>query len=102
MKSKNKVGHSPTPWWIDDDGFIASGSGENYLTVAELVNIDKRTSDALEANRAFIIRAVNSHEKLLGICKDILDGIRITGLDIKLAIYIDDLVDAIAKAEEGI
>jgi hypothetical protein len=27
--------HTPGPWWVDDDGFIAAGSGDDYVTIAE-------------------------------------------------------------------
>lgn len=27
--------HTPGPWWRDDDGFIAAGSGDSYVTVAD-------------------------------------------------------------------
>ena len=27
--------YTPEPWWIDDDGFIAAGSGDDYSTVAD-------------------------------------------------------------------
>lgn len=27
--------HTPGPWWIDDDGFVAAGSGDTYATIAD-------------------------------------------------------------------
>ena len=30
--------YTPGPWWIDDDGLIASGTGDTYCTVAQLVS----------------------------------------------------------------
>lgn len=27
--------HTPGPWWVDDDGYVAAGSGDNYVTIAE-------------------------------------------------------------------
>lgn len=30
-----KSTHTPAPWWVDDDGYIAAGSGDTYVTVAE-------------------------------------------------------------------
>ena len=27
--------HTPEPWWLDDDGFIAAGSGDTYSTGAD-------------------------------------------------------------------
>ena len=43
--------HTPGPWWRDDDGFIASGSDETYITVAspncsEDIDIDEREANA--------------------------------------------------------
>ena len=29
--------HTPGPWWVDDDGCIAAGSGESYVTVAQVL-----------------------------------------------------------------
>lgn len=27
--------HPPEPWWIDDDGFVCAGTGDDYVTVAD-------------------------------------------------------------------
>ncbi len=42
--------HTPGPWWIDDDSFIASGNGETYKTIADPhcsdMDIDERMENA--------------------------------------------------------
>jgi hypothetical protein len=53
--------HSPEPWWIDDEGFIAAGSGEPYATVADPQC--RPTADCGEENEANgrrIVAAVNA------------------------------------------
>jgi hypothetical protein len=65
--------HTPLPWWIDDDGFIAAGSGDDYQTVADPhCRPTADYGDENGANAAFIIRACNSHYQLL----DTLDFVR--------------------------
>ena len=62
--------HTPLPWWIDDDGFIASGSGDDYQTVADphcRPTVDY--GDENGANADFIMRACNSHHDLLAVLK---------------------------------
>ena len=48
--------HTQGPWWRDDDGFIAAGSGETYVTIADGdcsdLDIDER-----EANKRLIAAA---------------------------------------------
>lgn len=42
--------HTPGPWWLDDDGFIASGNGDTYETIADPhcsdLDIDEREANA--------------------------------------------------------
>jgi hypothetical protein len=42
--------HTQGPWWRDDDGFIAAGSGETYVTIADVdfsdLDIDEREANA--------------------------------------------------------
>jgi hypothetical protein len=35
VMNKQRTQHTPGPWWVDDDGCIAAGSGESYVTVAQ-------------------------------------------------------------------
>jgi hypothetical protein len=48
--------HTQGPWWRDDEGFIAAGSGETYVTIADGdcsdLDIDER-----EANKRLIAAA---------------------------------------------
>lgn len=74
-----KAKHTPMPWWLDDDGNIASGFGVSYITIA-----DPRCSKAIDpqeidANAEFIIRAVNSHEELLETLKYCLGVFQLRG-----------------------
>ncbi len=50
------VSHTQGPWWRDDEGFIAAGSGETYVTIADGdcsdLDIDER-----EANKRLIAAA---------------------------------------------
>jgi hypothetical protein len=41
------IQHTLGPWWRDDDGFIAAGNGESYVTVA-----DPNCSDDLDEREA--------------------------------------------------
>ena len=48
--------HTPGPWWIDDDGFVASGNGETYVTVAD-PHCNNQDIDEREANARLIAKA---------------------------------------------
>jgi hypothetical protein len=48
--------HSPGPWWVDDDGFIAAGSGDNYVTIAEGL-APSNDLDEITANLALLAAA---------------------------------------------
>ena len=65
--------HSPTPYWIDDDGCIASGSGETYITVADVYcRPAVEAAEEMEANAEFIVRACNAHYPLLAAARNAL------------------------------
>ena len=53
---RQHAGHTPGPYWRDDDGFIAAGNGESYVTIADCdcsdIDIDER-----EANKRLFIAA---------------------------------------------
>ena len=51
--------HTPEPWWIDDDGFVAAGGGDSYTTVADTHNTYDLNKDA---NAARIVACVNACE----------------------------------------
>lgn len=48
--------HTPGPWWLDDDGFVASGSGDTYATVAD-PHCGDRDIDERESNARLIAAA---------------------------------------------
>ena len=48
-------GHTAEKWWIDDDGFIASGRGDDYKTLAQI--IDTGSNGENNANAALIAAA---------------------------------------------
>lgn len=50
------MAHTPGPWWRDDDGFIAAGSGESYVTIADF-DCSDLDFDEREANKALAIAA---------------------------------------------
>ena len=53
--------HNPEPWWLDDYGFIASGSGDTYCTVADPhCRPTADYGDENEANGHRIVAAVNA------------------------------------------
>jgi hypothetical protein len=56
--------HSPTPWWIDDDGCIAAGSRDSYVTIASVRYPACRSAlPTMRANAEFIVRACNAHDR---------------------------------------
>ena len=46
---------TPGPWWRDDDGFIAAGSGDSYVTIADFDCTKDLTIDEREANKTLAI-----------------------------------------------
>ena len=55
--------HTPGPWWFDD-GFIASGNGETYVTVAD-PHCNEQDIDEREANARLIAAAPTQHAEML-------------------------------------
>lgn len=60
---------TPEPWWRDDDGFIAAGSGDTYVTIADFdcskdIDVDER-----EANKTLCIMA----PEMFKMCEKIKD-----------------------------
>jgi hypothetical protein len=94
--------HSPTPYWIDDDGFIASGSGDTYITVADVYCRSRReAADEMDANAVFIVRACNAHDRLLAAAKNALKFLELPGYHGAGATADAALARAIACAEGG-
>jgi hypothetical protein len=55
--------HTPGPWWIDDDGFVASGSGDTYTTIAD-PHCGNQDIDEREANARLIAKAPDLRDAL--------------------------------------
>jgi hypothetical protein len=49
--------HTPGPWWRDDDGFVAAGHGDTYVTVATANCSSDLDIDEREANTALIVNS---------------------------------------------
>lgn len=89
--------HTPTPWYKSEDSLgiasihhDSSKEFEPTFTIADRVN---------KQDAAFIVRAVNSHESLLGILKELVKSSDFEFVERSLR----DKVDAIiAQAEKGI
>ena len=67
---KMSAEHTPGPRqkgyiWVDDDGFIAHGTGDDYITVAEIIK-----PEHVEP----LTKIIDSHDALLEACKDVYDG----------------------------
>lgn len=65
MKKDKEPRHTPTPWKVrqDDQQLLITG---DYETIIARLDIWKNEGKKqMEANAAFVIRAVNSHEALI-------------------------------------
>lgn len=49
--------HTPGPWWRDDDGFVAAGFGEDYITIATANCTNDIDIEEREANTSLIAAA---------------------------------------------
>ncbi len=56
--------HTPRPWWIDDNGFIVSGSGDTYLTIADPHASNDIDPCEIEANARLMVASPDMLEKL--------------------------------------
>jgi hypothetical protein len=84
--------HSPTPW-THQPGLLLAADGHE---VASLF------AENFRGNSEFIVRAVNSHERLLAACKaaeDALSGKHFSDRTDTDDIVLDELRNAIAAAE---
>ncbi len=81
--------HTPTPWTIDARGSVTSEDKQNVIMI--------QPSFALDFNdAAFIVRAVNSHEEMLSVLKEIKKIIHLQDFYSEFLSVVDK---AIAKAE---
>jgi len=94
--------YTPGPWWRDDDGFIASGNGDTYVTVAD-ANVNSLDIDEREANTSLIAAAPELLAALKNAAKILDDDGARDGYSGKESY--DDAADAaraaIARAEGG-
>ena len=49
--------HTPGPWWRDEDGFVAAGYGDSYVTIASFDCSNDLDPDEREANKSLGIAA---------------------------------------------
>jgi len=53
-----KTTHTPAPWWIDDDAIIASGTGDDYIAIAQGLTTSYDSGDnEITANLTLIAAA---------------------------------------------
>lgn len=66
--------HTETPWKQDKWSAIKTPDGETLLVVGVAMPSGTHPkADEAEANTAFIVRAVNSHDALLAACKSLME-----------------------------
>jgi len=96
------------PWFVDGRA-IDSDSFEIAVVSNDSDDVDGNVilSEEVQANAALIIRAVNSHDKLLAACKGALEGLYVehaeTCCDEQDCSYMDTynvLIQAIEEGEE--
>lgn len=91
--NKTKQEHTPTPWNVTKDSH-PDMEGSIWI---DSKTIEKPALCFNEADAAFIVRAVNSHEELLEACKEIVRYMK-NETDNPEAVY-DRVEQAIANAE---
>lgn len=90
MKTETKVQHTPTPW-------SAELVKDQTYRIQDLKKCNVLGTGLNQANAAFIVRAVNAHEELLGASKLVLE---IIANGCEVTPHIASVLDkAIAKAE---
>ena len=88
------MNHTPTPWKVEPDGFHIQGNAREGI--AQIYGFDKPTR---EANAAYIVLAVNSHQELLEALKGILEIGKRDMSNSKYDGYFEAAKLAIAKAQ---
>lgn len=103
MKTKIEVTHTPTPWFIYDDGIdvgasdiIRGNDGEDNVDIAEMMTNDLKIEQQRK-NAEFIVKAVNSYQALLDIVLEIAD-IPVL-IENQIALPLANKIKAIAKSE---
>lgn len=72
----SKTGHTPGPWWRDDDGFIAAGNGDTYVTIAD-ADCSRMDIAEREANKNLIASA----PELLDKARQVIDWLHENDMD---------------------
>lgn len=98
--------HTPTPWHFEKGRFNSDDLSDSHIGsivsekdfILAAINGDAGSSEEVEANAAFIVRAVNAHEELLEAAKI---GLRYMKPEEKVIYGVDKKIveRAIAKAE---
>jgi hypothetical protein len=83
--------HTSGPWWVDDDGFVASGSGDDYKTIADPRCMEPRGNEA----------EIDANADLIAAAPDLLDALQ-NMLSCADAGDMDSLANASADARAAI
>jgi hypothetical protein len=93
--TKRAEEHTPEPWWIDDDGFIAAGAADSYCTVADPhCRPTAGYGDENEANARRIVAAVNACQ---GLATEALEHGVVAELRQVLAEFLDAAIDGVTS-----
>ena len=82
--SRIKIKYDPKEYWIDDDGYLAYGKGDDYDTVGDIYT---------DAHTQSITNIIESFPDLLEALKGLVED------DLYSSKYMDMALKAIAKAE---
>ena len=97
MKTETIVTHTPTPWHLNvNSAWSDATKDRGPVFVCTMVTGTHVLEDQNEANAAYIVRAVNSHERLLNLLKQMQSA------NVFKGIWIQFVEEAIAKAEEHV
>jgi len=66
------MSHTKGPWWTDDDGCVASGSGDSYVTVADC-RVAGTVALEQDANARLIAASPTMYEALKRIAEGMAD-----------------------------
>lgn len=91
---KTKTQHTPTPWKFQGENIVNGSRDGNFAIFAKGEVIATAVG---KADAAFIVRAVNSHEALLGLLKQVLNHTNV-GEVCGGALFVS-IKEAIAQAE---
>lgn len=97
--------HTPLPWRLyEGDDYISVGTTDPsdpliLDTIGQRSNDPDRPEDEQVANAEFIVRAVNSHDDLLAVCRAVLDRHSYQGTGEPWPALFEAARAAVAKAE---